>query len=243
MIGAATAIGAGISGLMGFFDQRRRNRGMEEDRDYTRGTRDMASGQADQILNNPGSYFLGPDGRSISDQAAQFHNPYQNQVIEGIRSEYDHLRGQAGLNQAAGSTLAGAFGGDRHQLQLGAAMGELGRGQAQQVGNLLHNNWTDSVDRGLQYSEYERALRERQAQEPIYRAQTAVGLRNAGAGPMGLPQGGSPLAAGLGTGIATFGQLGKMRDDWDARKARGTGLPGGPMPGPNVSPRSRSFWA
>ena len=235
LLGALPAIGAGIGAITGFFDQRRRNQGMDEDRDYLRGTRNIAGNQAGMILNNPGSFFEGADPRSIREQASQFHNPYQSQVIDGIRGQYDQLREKAHLNQAAGSTLAGAFGGDRHQLQLGARLGELDTGESQQVGNLLHSDWQNSVSQGLQYSEYQRALRERQAQEPVWRANQAVGLRQQGMGPTGLPQGGSPLAAGLGTGLSLFSQGASFLDKFRNRN-RGQGP--GQMSGMGMLPNA-----
>ena len=201
---------AGVSGLLGFLDRRKRNEAMEREQRYVDDTRRIAGGQADMILNNPGSFFEGPSGRSIEEQAGRFHNPYQSQVIAGIQEQFGRMRDRTKLNHNAGATAAGAFGGSRHALQTGAALGELGAAEGQQIGGLLHSDWNTSVDRGLQYSEYERALRERQAQEPVWRANQALGLRRGGMGPTGLPQGGSALAAGLGAGIGTYGGLTRM---------------------------------
>ena len=60
----------------------------------------------------------------------QYQNPYTQQVIDA--SAQDVLRNaQIGLNQLSGQAQrAGAFGGSRH----GVAMGEIGRGVAQQLG-------------------------------------------------------------------------------------------------------------
>ena len=205
--GALPLIGAGVSALTGYLTKRNENRGLESDRRYVDETRNMAGGLAQGVLNNPGSYFLGPDQRSVGEQASQFFNPYQSHVIDALGEQYDTLRSRAGMNENAGATLAGAFGGDRHQLQLGARMGELDAAQMGQVANLLHGGYQSAVTQGLQYSEYQRALRERQAQEPIYRAQTALGLRGQGMGPTGLPGGGSAMASGLSAGLATFNAL------------------------------------
>ena len=223
-------IGAGVAGITSFFDQRNRNRQVNRYNQYGQGTRDIGAQGADQVLNHQGNFFLGPDPRSIQDQAAQFHNPYQSQVIDGIRSQYDHLRGQARLNQNAGATLAGAFGSDRSHLEMGARMGELDRAQMQQVGNLLHSDWYNSVDRGLQYSEYQRNLRERQAQEPLWRHQQAINLRNSAQGPMPAPTG-SPWMAGAGAAMNVGGAYyGSPLSDWMNNKFGGGGMVGGPAP-------------
>lgn len=61
---------------------------------------------------------------------AQYQNPYTQQVIDANTA--DIMRGaRMGLNAlGAQATQAGAFGGSRH----GVAMGELGRGVAEQIG-------------------------------------------------------------------------------------------------------------
>ena len=181
-IQALPAIAAGVGGLLGYFDKRRQNKYREEDQDYIRGTRRMAGDQAQGILDNPNDFFLGPDQRSISEMAGEFHNPYQSQVIAGIQEQFGRLRDKTMLNQNAGATAAGAFGGSRHALQTGAALGELGAAETQQIGGLLHSDWRNSVNQGLQYSEYQRALRERQAQEPVWRANPGARTQTSGDG-------------------------------------------------------------
>ena len=62
----------------------------------------------------------------------QYQNPYTKQVIDA--STQDIMRGaQMGLNELGRqATQAGAFGGSRH----GVAMGELGRGTAEEIGQM-----------------------------------------------------------------------------------------------------------
>ncbi|WP_420431458.1 hypothetical protein [Candidatus Poriferisocius sp.] len=195
-------IGAGIGALGGFFGSKDKNQVTDADNAYIRNMRGMASGFANDIANHPGQFFLGPDQRSVAEQAQAFMNPYQKQVIDGLGTQYDKLRGQANLDQNAGATSAGAFGGSRHALTAGARLGELDAAQMQQTGNLLHQGWQSSVSQGLQYSEYQRALRERQAQEPLYRAQAATGLMQQGMGPVGLPGSQNPWVSGILGGIS-----------------------------------------
>lgn len=69
-------------------------------------------------------------GQLASTNLAQYQNPYTQQVIDA--QAQDVLRNaQIGMNQLAGQARqAGAFGGSRH----GVAMGEIGRGVAQTLG-------------------------------------------------------------------------------------------------------------
>jgi hypothetical protein len=141
---------------------------------------------ADVAVNQPGSFFAGPaDISQILGNAQQFLNPYIEQVLGGLGQEYDQLR--AGATRAAnqGSTAAGSFGGSRHGVMEGVAHGELGRAQATQVGGLLSDQFNKALQQGLGYTEYERALRERQLQEPLFRHQTAQGFYSGGLGPTG----------------------------------------------------------
>lgn len=144
----------------------------------------MAAGGAP----NNGPFFLGPSEMSIGDQAQRFMNPYQQNVIGGIRGEFDHLRGQAAMQSNQQATQAGAFGGSRAAIAQGARLGELDRAQASQIGNFLHQGYGDALQMGLGYSEYERGLRERQAQEPLFRQQQALNFMNLGMGPYGTTQ-------------------------------------------------------
>lgn len=154
----------------GFVDQQRR----------------QATSAADVALNQPGSFFAGPaDISTILANTQQFLNPYTEQVIGGVNQQYDQLRAGAtrASNQAAAH--AGSFGGSRHGVMEGQAYGELGRAQAQQVGGLLSEQFNEALLRGNEFTEYQRALRERKLQEPLFRNQAAQGFYNAGLGPVG----------------------------------------------------------
>jgi hypothetical protein len=157
-------------------------------RHYVERMRNWAVPGARSVMDQPGSFFAGPDQRSIAEQAAPFMNPYQQQVIDATRGEFDHMRAQAMQGVNAQATQAGAFGGSRHGVMAGTRLGELDRAQGQQIGNMLHQGWNQSVQQGLGYSEYQRSLRERQMQEPIFRQQTGLSLLNLGMGPVGMQQ-------------------------------------------------------
>jgi len=147
--------------------------------------RGRAQAAAGSILQNPNAMFLGPDERPISEQIAQFMNPYTQSVIGNLGTEFDRLRQQAtvGANQAA--TRANAFGSSRHDVLQAERLAALDRAQMQQVGGLLSGQFNAAMQQGLQHSEYMRALRERQAQEPLFRQQMAQQFLQGGLGPTG----------------------------------------------------------
>jgi hypothetical protein len=141
--------------------------------------------QGAQGLQGGGPLFLGADPRSIQEQMQPFMNPYMNQVIGGVQGEFDNLRGQARLATNDAATRAGAFGGSRHGVAEGVRMGELDRAQTSQIGGLLSQGYQNALGQGLQHSEYQRALQERQMQEPLFRAQQQMQMLNMGMGPTG----------------------------------------------------------
>jgi hypothetical protein len=185
---------------------------------YVEQMRNQALGSSNAI-KNAGPMMLGPDSRSIQEQMAPFFDPYMQQVIGGLGQQYDRLRGDANVQGAQAATAAGAFNGSRGAIAQGVRLGEIDRAQGQQVGGLLSQGWQNALTQGLNYSEYARALRERQAQEPIFRAQAQQGLLAGGLGPYGTTQKsvqpGSVLGdiGGLGLiglGLATGGPMGAM---------------------------------
>jgi hypothetical protein len=183
---------------------------------YVDRMRSLGTSGAGSMMNHPGQFFLGADPRSIQEQAQQFMNPYMDNVIGGVRGEFDFLRGQALQGANAQATQSGAFGGSRHGAMAGARMGELDRAQTSQIGGMMQSGWQNALQQGLQYSEYQRNLAERQAQEPVWRQQQAMQHMNAGMGPVGwntetqMP--GNPLGTlmGLGTTLAGGGAFGAL---------------------------------
>lgn len=147
--------------------------------------RERARAGAGTALDAPGNFFLGPDTRSITDQLMPFMNPYIQHVIGGLGGQYDAARSRAVIDANQRATAAGAFGGSRAAVERGARLGELDVGQLGQTGSLLAGGFNQALDRGLAHSEYVRALRERQAQEPLWRQQQAQQMLNLGLGPVG----------------------------------------------------------
>jgi len=197
---------------------------------YVDQMRQHARGGAGVALNTPGNFFLGPDTRSIQDQIAPFLNPYMDQVIGGVRDEFDNLRGQAQVGVNQGATAAGAFGGSRQGVAQGTRLGEIDRAQTSQIGGLLSSGFQNALTQGLQFSEYQRALRERQAQEPLFRQQQAQQMLNLGLGPTGFTNTNTQTHRGstLGTITGLAGTVGGAIIGGPGGAAVGSQLGGSP---------------
>lgn len=144
---------------------------------YVDRTRRMAGQGADAVLEG-GPMFAGPLSQDDI-QAAM--NPYMANVVDATRGEFDHLRGQAALASNQEATAAGAFGGSRAAIAQGARLGQLDRAQTSQIAGLMQGGY----DQAVGFAEHQRGLKERQMQEPLFRQQQAMQLRNLGMGPVG----------------------------------------------------------
>lgn len=151
---------------------------------YVDNLRRAALGGAD-ALNAAGPFYLGPDPRTPAEQAKAFMDPYLSSVVDATRGEFDYLRGQAGREATDAAIQSGAYGGSRHGVAEGVRKAALDRAQTSQIANLFQSGYQSALQQGLQYSEYQRALRERQAQEPLMRQQALLQLLNLGMGPTG----------------------------------------------------------
>ena len=155
------------------------------------------------------SFFTGPMTQTPGEMAQAFMNPYQQNVIDGVRGEFDHLRNQAGMQAGQQATQAGAFGGSRHGVMEGARLGELDRAQASQIGGLLYGGHQNAMQQGLGFAEHQRQLQEQQMQEPLFRQQQAQNFMNLGLGPTGTQTtektSGGGLMGLLGAGASIYG--------------------------------------
>ena len=214
-------------------------------RGYIDRMRGHALGSASGIMNHPGQFMLGPDQRSIGEQASEFFNPYQQNVIDSVRGQYNYQRGLAGIASDEAATRAGAFGGSRAAVERGSRLGAIDRAESSTIANLMHSGYQNAVTQSLQHNEYRRALRERQAQEPIWRAQQAQGLMQGGyGGPTGYtntgtstttaPRSGSPFGRALGAGMTVYGGLASLGGGLPQRPA--------PIPAPTVNVPMQQFW-
>lgn len=183
---------------------------------YVNQQRQQAQAASDMARNQDGSFFTGPLQQTPAEMAAKFMNPYQDQVIGGIRGEFDHLRNLAARGTNQDATRSGAYGGSRHALTEGARLGELDRAQTSQIGQFLNQGYDTAMGRGTQFAEHQRQLQQQQMQEPLFRQQQAQQFMNMGLGPTGQVQtqyqpGGSALGSAAGgamTGFAAGGPVG-----------------------------------
>ena len=175
--------------------------------DYINYTRGLGRQGADAALGQGGSYFAGADQRSIGDQAQEFFNPYQDNVIQGVRDQAQYQRGLAETDVNAAATSAGAFGGSRHAVETASRKGAIDRNASAQIGGIQHQGYQTALSGALQHNEYRRALQERQLQEPLFRHGQALDFANRGyGGPTGQTTFGSGSNEQHGTGGSAIGQ-------------------------------------
>jgi hypothetical protein len=93
----------------------------------------------------------GYDALSGNAEAAQkFMNPYQSQVLDQMTKQFgvQNKMTENQMNDAA--TRAGAFGGSRHGVATGVALGENQRNQASQYAGLLNSGFEGAMGRAGQ---------------------------------------------------------------------------------------------
>jgi hypothetical protein len=190
---------------------------------YVQQVRNMALGMAGGGQQQQYTGLFRPDprpsgvmGMDPGQLASQYMNPYQQQVIDATRGEYDHLRGQASMASDQAATQAGAFGGSRHGIMEGARLGEIDRAQGSTIADLLASGYNNALGFG-------------QNQQ-----QMGMNFLNMGMGPLGMTSNSTekgsanPVMDLLGLGLTGYGMY----------KGGGGGAPvamppsGGGMPAP-----------
>jgi hypothetical protein len=135
------------------------------------------------------------DPRLIAQYMDAYRNPYTGQVIDATMAEFDEYAGSQRARMAADAAKTAAFGGSRYGIAEGQMEGELARGRASTIANLLDRSFMNaaqlgSVDAGAanQYGLHQADLRQQ------------AGLANMGArNQFALTQ------AGLNADAAQFG--------------------------------------
>ncbi len=156
---------------------------------YVNQQRRQATSASDIALSQPGSFFTGPiQASDVLANVNQFLDPFTQDVIGGVRQEFDQLRAGATTQANQAATRAGSFGGSRHGVAEGVAHGSLGRAQAQQVGGLLSNQFNRAMGQALPFTAAQQAQRQAALQEPLFRQQMAQGFLNRGLGPTSMTQ-------------------------------------------------------
>lgn len=95
---------------------------------------------------NQGNAALNGDAAA----AAKYMNPYQQQVLDAATAQFgvQNKMTEQQMNDAA--TRAGAFGGSRHGVATGVALGENARNQSAQYAGLLQSGFNGAMDRAGQ---------------------------------------------------------------------------------------------
>lgn len=98
-----------------------------------------------------GAYAPGRTGLAAlgGDSAAtqQLMNPYIDNVVGNVNKQYDYSRNATINSTNDAATRAGAFGGSRHGVAEGVALGELGRGHEATIADLYHGGFNDAMGR------------------------------------------------------------------------------------------------
>ena len=85
-----------------------------------------------------------------ADAAQKFMNPYQQQVMDQMTAQFANQNAMTtqGINDQA--TQAGAFGGSRHGVAQGVALGENARNQGMLTANMLNQGFEGAMGRAGQ---------------------------------------------------------------------------------------------
>lgn len=120
------------------------NAGMAGPSPLLQGAADYGTGL--QNAGATGAAALGGDQGAIN----RLMNPYQQSVIDALGAQWAKTNQQTmnAVNDRA--TLAGAFGGSRHGVATGVALGNNNMAQNAQTAQLLNQGYTDTMSRAAQ---------------------------------------------------------------------------------------------
>jgi len=105
--------------------------------------------------------------------AQQFFNPFQEQVIGGLQSDFDRQRGLSARSANQTATAQGAFGGTRAEIAKQVGQSEIGRNEANVLGQVRSAGFNRSMQQAL----------------GLFGQQQQAGLAGLGFGLQGLQQG------------------------------------------------------
>lgn len=155
----------------------------------TNGAQTQAMGQAQQLAGGGNGLFDeaaqgyrdAPNVQSASllDGLSSYYNPFKDQVLNPVMSDYDVNSGRVRAAQAAGGARTGAFAGSRFGVREGQTEGELARGRAATEGGLLGDMYNSAT--GLSNSDAGRrqAASESNARLAMDRASGLAGIAGA----------------------------------------------------------------
>jgi hypothetical protein len=117
----------------------------------TAGPSPLATGAADYNTATMGAGRQGVAALS-GDAAAQaaLMDPYQSQVIDANNAQWDNADAHTASQMNDAATKANAFGGSRHGVATGVALGENNRNRMGQTAGLLSGGFQNSMGRAAQ---------------------------------------------------------------------------------------------
>lgn len=120
--------------------------------------------------------------------AQQYQNPFEQQVIQGVQSDFDRQRLMARRQAEDTAMREGAFGGNRAGLFASSALGGLARQEAGQLANLRYGGFQSALDAANQDIGNELARRQLAAQGSLVGLNAATLLGQGGATARGIEQ-------------------------------------------------------
>lgn len=163
--------------------------------------------QQQALAGYGGLYNMGFTPEGLNTDA--FFNPFQDQVIGGVQSDYDRQRQMAARQSGDLATQAGAFGGSRSAVLQGEALRDINMDEAQQLANLRYSGYGDAQRMAMQlgltglqglggfgnlqkmlegqkiqgllgFGDYSRGVNQEQMRDELLRNQLAQGMHQSG---------------------------------------------------------------
>lgn len=88
-------------------------------------------------------------GQFDPNSAQGFFDPFQEAVVQGVQSDFDRQRALAGNQVDAAATRAGIFGGSRAGVADALTQGEIGRNEANVLGNIRSQGFQNAMQQAL----------------------------------------------------------------------------------------------
>ena len=167
--------------------------------------------QAAYPLNQQAQAYMTAGAQGITPeqlQTAQYMSPYTQSVAEATQRGLNQQFGQQLADQQAQAIRAGAFGGDRANVQRAILQGQQGLAQAQAMAPIYQQGFTQAQNVALQQAQANRAAQQQAATQAAALGQQGY-AQQLGLGQALAALGQQQYGQALGTG-AQIGQLGQQ---------------------------------
>jgi len=136
--------------------------------------------------------------------AQGFFNPFDQQVIQGIQSDFDRQRALASNQVDEAATRAGIFGGSRAGVMDALTQGEIGRNEAQALGQFRNQGFQNAMQQAMNAFQSQQGLG---LQSAFGQQQGQVAGEQLGQQSMGQLLGGIGQLGGMFGNIANLGEM------------------------------------